>query len=339
MPITDLNSAEGAEVIYGGSRPLSVNKRTGKVQIMTERGFVVNSLLSRDEWVDLDRAVIGAALPMLRAINDLRAKGLVHPLGSLGSMISRWNTLSEVTAANVNMTGQGGGSRDLPETIEKNVPVPVIFKEFMINKRELLASRMMGDGLDVTAAAAVTRVVAEGANSLLINGSTIKLNGQALYGYRTHPDRNTATATALGGGSWATIANIVPTVAGAINGLNADNHYGPFMYYASTTQYNYATLTYFADASGETPYDRIIKMPQIAGFVMDPTLPDGEQLVIDMTKDVVDWAEPRDFAGIQVLEWASGDGLASTFKIMQVGAPRVKSHQDGKSGVMHVTGS
>lgn len=337
--IVDLNSAEGAKTVYGGSRPLYTHKKTGAVQIMTERGFVVNSLLTRDEWVDLDKAVVGAALPMLRAINDLRAKGLIYPLGSLGSTISRWNTISEVTAANVNMTGRGGGSRDLPEMIEKNIPVPVIFKEFEINKRELLASRLMGDGLDVTAAAAITRVVAEGANSLLINGSTLKLNGQSLYGYRTEPNRNTATATALGGGSWATIANIVPTVAGAINGLNTDNHFGPFVYYASTTQYNQATLSYYTDGSGETPYDRITKMPQISAFVMDPTLPDGEQLVVDMVKDVVDWAEPRDFSGIQVLEWASGDGLASTFKIMQVGAPRVKSHQDGKSGIFHVTGA
>jgi uncharacterized linocin/CFP29 family protein len=326
--------------IYGGARPLRVNRRTGKVEIMTERGVIVNSLLTRDEWVLLDQTVVGAALPMLRAVNDLRAKGLIYPLGSIASLVSRWYTTSEVTAASVNMTGRGGSNRDLPETIENGVPVPVVFKEFEIDKRALLASRRMGDGLDVTALAAVTRVVAEQVNSLLINGSTVKLNGQALYGYRTQPNRNTSAASAFsGGGVWSTIANIIPTVAGAIGGLMADNHYGPFTIYLSTNQYNYATLTYYTDGSGETPYDRIKRMPLVADVLLEPGLPDGEQLYIDMVKDVVDWAEPQDMSGIQVLEWTSGDGLASMFKVMQVGAPRVKAHQDLKSGIMHVTGA
>ncbi len=42
--------AGGLDAMIGGSRPLRTNKRTGQVQVMTERGIVVNSLLREDEW-------------------------------------------------------------------------------------------------------------------------------------------------------------------------------------------------------------------------------------------------------------------------------------------------
>lgn len=335
--IVDLR--EGGEALAGSYRPKRFKKNSQRVQFETERGIVVNSLLTRDEWVLLDSAVVAAALPPLRAINDLRSRGLTHRLGSIASVASRWYAASEVTAANVTMSGRGGANRDLPELIENNTPIPVIFKEFEIDTRALLASRRMGDGLDVTALAAVTRVVAEGADSLLINGSGVRLNGAPLYGYRTHPNRNTATATALGGGAWSTITNIIPTIAGAINTLAGDDQYGNFMVYAATAQYNAATLNFFTDGSSETPRDRILRMPQVAGFEMLPTLAAGELLMVRMGSDVVDWAEPQDMGDIQLREWVSGDGLASTFKVMMVGAPRVKAHQDGKSGIMHVTGA
>lgn len=337
--ILNLNSSEGALAVLGGSRPLQVNQRTGQVQIMTSRGIVVNSLLMRDEWAEVDRAVIDAARPLLRAETDLRSRGLRHPLGSMASVASRWYTASEVTAANINMTGQGGANRDLPEMIENGVPVPIIFKDFVIDIRSLMASRRMGDGLDMTALRAVTAVVAEAKEGMLVNGAGLRLNGLPVYGYRNHPNRNTATAGSLGGGDWGTIANILPTVSGMIAMAHTDNHYGPYVLYASTNQYNEAANSYYSDGSGDTPRDRILKLPQISAFEMLPTLADGELLLVQMASDVVDFAEPNDVPGIQVREWASGDGLTTNFKVMAVYVPRVKARQDGKSGVQHVTGA
>lgn len=339
--ILDIRSEDGQAAVIGGSRPLQVNKRTGRVQIATQRGIVVNSMLMRDEWAEIDRTVIEAARYPLKAVNDLRTRGLVHPLGGLGSTISRWYMSSEVTGANVNMSGRGGANRDLPEMIETASPVPVIFKDFEIDQRALLASRRLFDGIDMTSLREATRVVAEGGENLLVNGSSTKLNGVALYGYRTHPNRITSTATALGGGAWSTIANIVPTINGAITAANNQNHYGPFVIYASTAQYNYAALSYYGDASGQTPMQRILLMPQVAAFTLLPTsvLPAGELLMIQMDSNVADWAEPIDLVGVQVREWASDDGLAGMFKVMMVGTPRVKARYDGKSGVVHITGA
>jgi hypothetical protein len=329
---------EARSLLVGGCRPLRVNKGTGEVQIKTKRGVWVNSLLMRDEWVEVDNAVMQAARYPLRAVADLRSRGLTRRLGGIGSVVSRWYTSSEITGASINMTGRGGGNRDLPELIENNVPVPVIFKDFEIDARALEASRRMGDGLDVTVVTEATRVVAEAVENLLVNGASVRLNGHALYGYRTHPNRNTDTAANFGGGDWGTIANVVPTVAGMVNAANADLHYGPFILYASQQQYNEASLTYYTDGSGETPMQRILKMPMISAFNMLPAdvLAAGEVLLVEMSTEVVRWSEAVD---IQVREWASPDGMADLMKVLAIATPEVKARQDGKSGIVHATGA
>lgn len=328
-------NAGGLSEILKGSRPLRVNSRTGEVQIRTPRGLVVNSMLRKDEWAEIDRVVQESARYPLRAVSDLRGRGLTKRLGGLGSMVSQWYASSEMTGATVSMSGRGGASRDLPDLKQLGVPVPVIFKDFEINQRDLEASRRLGDGLDTTSTAEATRVVAEALDALVISGHSTALNGARIYGYTTHPDRNTGTATAMGGGDWSTIDNVTTTVAGMINAANSDRHYGPYMLYVAQTQYNEASLRYYSDGSGETPLQRLLKMPQVSGVQMLPQLTDGEALLIEMKREVVEWAEAM---AIDVIEWSTGDGMATNFKILAVATPLIKSRYDGKSGIVHVTG-
>lgn len=333
-----LSLQQGLPQIVGGSRPDPEEggkvHKSGAVYIQTARGLRVHSLLREDEWHQLDSAVLTAVRYPLRAVADLKSKGLIHTLGGLGTLISTWYTQSAVTPAHVNMSGQGGAERDLPDLAQVGVPVPVIFKEFSIDIRTLQASRMNGDALDVTAGAEAARVVAESLESLMVAGHGTRLNGTPLYGYRNHPSRNTDSAT----GDWGTITNILPTITKLVNGLNADHYYGPYMVYLSTDQYNEASLTYFTDGSGDTPLDRIKRMSQIEDVRMLPpeVLPSGEIIGVEMRQGVVDWAEALD---IQVREWVSGDGMQSMFKVMAVAAPRIKAHYGGQCGVMHITGA
>ncbi len=322
----------------GGRTLIKVNAQTGTVQLQAGRGMVINSMLREDEWAEIDRITMEAAKYPLKAVQDLRTRGLVQRLGGIGTLVSQWYTRSEMTAAVVNMSGQGGAQRDSVDLDQVGVPIPVIFKEFVVDARTLEASRRLGDSLDMTNASEAARVVAETLESLLVNGSALKLNGQALYGYRTHANRNTDTAANYGGGDWGTIANITPTVAGMISAAAGDSHYGPFILYASTTQFNQAALVHYTDGSGQTPLQRIKMMPQIADFkdLPSPVLTDGDLLLVQATREVVDWAEALD---IQVREWVSGDGLTSNFKVLAIAAPRVKARYDGKSGIVHATGA
>jgi len=332
--LTTIN-AEGA--VAGGCRPYQVNKATGDVRIITPRGVTMNSLLKEKEWAAVDAAVLEAALAPLRGVLDLQNAGLTTSLGGIGTLVSQWYTGSELTGASVNMTGQGKGERDLPDLKQAGVPIPVIFKEFVIDARTLDASRRMGDGLDTTTARMAARVVAEKMETMLFSGVTASLNGTVLYGYRTHPDRNTDTASNYGGGDWGTITNITGTISGAINAAHLDNHYGPYVLYVSGTQFNQAAYSFYAD-TGETALSRLRSMEGISDIRMVPPgyLPDGEALLIQMDREVIDWAEAL---GVTTLEWASGDGMTSMFKVMTICAPRVKSRYDGKSGIVHITGA
>lgn len=327
--------------MYIGSRPdwlpkdvMGVNKATGQARVMTERGMVVNSLLRKDEWQDLDQQIQQASLIRLNGVAHLRQGGLVKGLPSIGILNAQFSQADEMTAATSNMTGQGGDG-DRVDFAIINRPVPITFKPFTIPKRELEAARLINTSLDTAHATAASRVVAEKLEDMLINGdATINFDGGVVFGYTTETNRNTGTAAAFGGGDWGTISNIIPTVEGMINTVNGDRYYGPFNIYASTTQYNQATLKRFADGSGQKPSDFIEELPMVNGFFPSDTLADGVVVLVQMTQDVVDWAE---HLMITVVEWMSGDGLVGHFKVMAVATPRVKSDIGSRSGVAHAT--
>jgi uncharacterized linocin/CFP29 family protein len=213
----------------------------------------------------------------------------------------------------------------------------VIFKEFSIGARTLEASRRLGDSLDVTAGVEAARVVAEAEESLLIDGSlAISLNGDVIFGLTSHTYRNTDTAANYGGGDWGTISNILPTIAGMIAAAQGDGFYGPYGILAYPTQYNQAALSFYTDGSGQTALQRILAIAGIADVTMCAGLAAGEVVLFELSPLVVDWAEALP---LQTLEWASGDGMVSHFKVMTVATPRVKADYANASGVVHATGA
>lgn len=299
---------------------------------------VVNSLLPEDAWVELDRAILEAARYPLRLVTDLRSRGLVTPLGSVGSLEARWYTQSAITKATVSMTGRGRAERDLPEMWQDAVPVPVIFKEFSFDWRTLEASRRLGDGIDMTTAVEAARVVAEEIESLVVNGNTtVQLNGRPVYGLRTHPKRKTDTATNFGGGDWGTMSNVLATVAGMVNAANLQNNYGPFVLYVSQAQYNQAMLSRYTDGSGDSALDTIKNLPVISDVISLPpnVMPDGEAEMIQATREYIELAEAM---SIQTREWTSGDGLEAMFKVMAIITPKIKARQGNETGIVHVSG-
>lgn len=323
-----------AEELLTGSRPIGVNANTGAVLVNSARGFQVNSLLKEDEWRAIDQAVMEAARPPLRMLGAVRGAGLTSRIGSLGTMVSQWYTRSEMTAASVSMSGRTT-ERDLPDMKMSGVPVPIFAKEFAIDLRTLLASRRLGDGLDVTTAQEAARVVAEAMDNMVLNGATgVVVNGATIYGLRNHPDINTDTAANYGGGDWGTSTYPVKTVAGMVNAANNDYHYGPFNVFVAQTQYNQAAQTFYTDGSGDTELARILRLPLVNSVTMIPQLPDGNVLLVDMTRETLDWAEVFD---VQTREWATPDGMTSIFRVMAAGVIRVKSRYGGQSGIVLAT--
>jgi hypothetical protein len=340
LQIVNAATEAGAEAAQG-ARPV-YNKRTGQAMIQTPRGLRVNSLLRKDEWEELDSAVVQAATKRLNGVMHLQERGLTQRLGGIGTLLSQWNTASEMTAATANLSGHSRGDRDRVDMHLAGVPVPVVFKPYSIGARELAASRNLGDALNVVNGAAAGRVVAEKLEDMLFNGdSSLNLNGNTIYGYTTHPNRNSGTAGSgdfSNGGDWGTGTNVVSTVADAIAVANADNSYGPFVLYVATTQYNQAANAFFTDGSGQTPLQRVEMLAGIEAVYPSDWLTAGEMVLVEMDREVVDLAIVPGFFPLNNLEWTTGDGMMNMFKAVAIAVPRIKSRYGGKSGIVHVSG-
>lgn len=291
-----------------------------------------NTLLNKDEWIEFDTRVIDIARQRLVGVEDLRSFGLVKTLGGIGTLISQYEKASDMSAANVDMSGVARGDKDSVGFTLVSVPVPVVHKDFEINLRRLMASRKVGDSIDTTQATTAGRRVADKFEDMLFNGLTGNLDGNALYGYTSHPSTNTGTAD----GDFATIANIFSSINAMVAALENDNHQGPFVLYCHTNQFAQMRAVY-TDGSGQSAMTRIkANIPSIREIKTSQSLTDGQLVLVEMTEDTVDLAMAED---VTTVEWAEMGGMISQFKVMLVGAARVKADANGNCGVAFYTGS
>lgn len=291
-----------------------------------------NGLLRTDEWREIDQAVVAVAKQALVGIADLRAFNLIHPLGGLGTLISAYERASDMSAANVDMNGATVGIEDASTYDIAGVPIPIVHKDFRIGIRELEASRRMGNAVDTTNATIAAQKVAEGLESILFNGSTVKSGGYALYGYTTHPSRNTGSAD----GDFGTISNIYTTVNKMVAAARNDGYGGPYVLYVPNDQYA-EMLAMYTDGSGQTALRRCVEnIPGLNAVKNAATLTSGTLVLVSMQRNVVDLALAQDVVPVQ---WDDLGGMMTRFKVMAAMAPRIKSDAAGHSGIVHYTGA
>jgi uncharacterized linocin/CFP29 family protein len=306
-----------------------------------ESGFNVNvlrpyrplhahALLHKAEWEQLDSAVVQVAAEVLTGIADLNALGLVHNLGHIGVLLSQYERIRDLDEAAVNMAIEVDDPEDRVDLALTSVPVPIISKSFRIDMRQLAASRFAGSGIDTMHAEVATRKVAEKLEDLLFNGHATQVQGHTIYGYRTHPDRNTGT-----GADWGTSSNIIPTVLSMVAMMPPAYSAGPFRLYLHPTQFWEAAAV---NPNTDRPILRTIE--EIPGFGpgsvrLASKMVAGEAVLVSMRRDVVDLARAQD---IVPTEWDEKGGLVSRFKVWTAQVPRVKSTAAAASGVVHFTG-
>lgn len=293
-----------------------------------------DALLRYDEWKDLDRSVIQIATDRLVAVADLQSMGLVHNLGSIGQTITQWEELSDMTSANISMSGISRGEKDSANFDNAAVPVPIVHKDFEINLRRLEASRIFGESLDVTQAAIAARKVAEASEDMLFAGNSIQVNGETIYGYTTHPQRNTHSL----GTAWdaeSDNANILADVIAMMDKARADGYYGPYNLYIPS-DYEGVMDEDFQAGSGDirTVRQRLLQLNGLNAIKVADRLADNNVVLVQMTRDVVDLAVAQDITTVQ---WDEQGGMVAQFKVMAVWVPRVKNDFDGNSGIVHAS--
>lgn len=292
-----------------------------------------NDVLRKDEWIQLDETLTGIARQRLIGINDLRSRGLVTNLGGLGTLISQYEQLGDMTAADVDFSGVTDGEKDSVTFTLVSVPVPIIHKDFSINIRRLEASRgpnSIGEPIDRTQVTTAAEKVTEQMEEVLFNGFTGgALNGSSLYGYTTSTTRNTQA-----GSDWGTVTVPETDCINVIGQFEADKYFGPAVFYIATTQFG-QLRAFHTDGSGVTALARLKTINGVDDVRPGDRLTAGTGVAVVMRRDVVDLAVGQD---LTVVEWETKGGMMLNFKVMTAIAPRVKADSAGGSGICTLSG-
>ena len=326
---------------YKGHSVITVN--TGQLDesgnpIYSERPINTNATLRKDEWIDLEDAIIEAARERLVIVEDFRSAGLTYNVGGLGTIISEWETASEITDAVINMDGETVSEKDRQEFGLTGVPIPIIQKDFSIGERMLQASRNRGASLDVTTGTEAARAVARRSEALVFFGANIGAVNSAgssytIPGLTTFPTRETDTIS-----DWSDSATTPETILTEILAMVAlmetnQRAFGPFTLYIPGS-YAFQFRRDLKANSDKTLMERVLEIDAVQAVRVSDVLTTGNVLLLDMVNRYMDLGVAADVTTVQ---WQSGSGFTNHFKTYAAWAPRLKADFDGRCGILHGT--
>jgi len=326
---------EGGAAIPGGTvaqRLLAAN--------MNPMALRDNATLRKDEWIQLDTAVVEVARERLNGVQDLISLGLVFPVeNALGTLVVQHELASEMTAAEVTMDGVTRSRADRVTFSLVSTPLPIVHHDFQITARHLAASRRLGQPIDTTQAAEASRQVAEKLEDMLFNGlssgDTLGFGSDTaqLFGYTNRTNRNTVTLATDWDASAATGATILADVLAMINAAHQDFHFGPFGLYVPTA-YWVPLMDDFKANSDKTIFQRLNELPDIQFVKPADELTADNVVLIELTRTNVDMV-----VGMQptTISWETQGGMVMFFKVMAIMVPRIKIDANSRSGVVHLS--
>jgi hypothetical protein len=298
-----------------------------------------NATLRRDEWKQLDEALIPIARERLGGVQDLIDKGLVFNLGNaMGTTVLEYHDINDAMEAVMTMDGVTRGPGDRVDFTTKYLPLPIIHVDYEINARVLAASRSLGNPLDTTQAEMATRRVSEKLEDMLFTATSYAYGGGTIYSYLNAPNRNQVTL----GTAWDSLSDtstqtvgeqIVEQVLDMKQASINAGHYGPWALYIPTAYETILDDDYNA-TRGNTTRERILAISGIDSIKVVDRLTADNVLLVEMNTSTVRLIRGM---GIQNVEWATEGGMVSKFKVMTIQVPQVRADQDGNSGIVHLS--
>jgi hypothetical protein len=320
-------------VTYTGGDPTS-KKNYVKMRINA------NATLRRDEWKQLDEALLEVSRFRLGGIDDLVSNNLTYNLGNaMGTTVLEYHDVSDAMEAELTMDAITRSKNDRPDFNFHYLPIPIIHVDYEINARELAASRNLGNPLDTIDAQLAARKINEKLEAMLFGATTYSYGDKGsdgrntIYSYVNHPDRNKVALPLAWDNASKTGTQIVTDVITlkqtAINAL----HFGPYMIYIPTAYETALDKDYDSQTPGTTIRERILKISNIKGIKVIDTLPANNILLVQMTPDVVRLVRGM---GMQNVEWKSEGNMVTNYKVMTIQVPQIRSDYNRKSGIVHM---
>ena len=301
--------------------------------------------LRKDDWVQIDQAVVEAARPRLRFFNDLRAAGLnVNLPNALGKIVWQYERQSNISSASVSMDGIRKGDSDRITYNMAQMPLPLITKDFSFSARQIAVSRSGDLPIDVTTASFAAEKVAETVEQLALGvAPEYKFAGGNVYGVCNFPDRLTKVFTnpwyadGTRNASWT--PNILQNeILAARTALAKRFHYGPFSIYHSPDFDEILDDDYNNTTSGIstalTLRERLLKIDSISSIKTSEFLPSGTMIMLEMNRNTIEAITGMDITTVQ---WQTEGGFEIYFKVLCILLPRLKSDYYGNCGILHAS--
>lgn len=288
--------------------------------------------LRKDDWIQLDTAVIKAAKPRLTAVADLRSKGLVYNIpNGMGKTSLEHEAMSDIGPASISMDGLREGNSDRPLFDLRSLPLPIIHKDFNFSARQVMASRNGGSPLDTTNAELAGSKVAEEVERLFLGeNDKYSFGGGALYGYKNFPYALTKDdmTTPSSANHSTTVAEVLAMKQQSMN----NGYYGPWVLYYSPAWGQYMGEDYSTAKGDNTLQERLAKIDKVTEVKQADYLTGTCMILVQQTPDVARAVIGMDITTVQ---WQSHGGMQLNFKVMCIIVPQMRSDYTNQTGIVY----
>lgn len=297
----------------------------------------VGATLRKEEWKQIDDAVVISARERLRVVADIRGAGLTYNIpNGMGKTVLVTQSMTDISGAHIDMDPAKTTEADRPEFDLVNLPLPVIHKDFYFNARQIATSRNSGTPIDVTTAQLAARRVSEEAEKLALGISpTYTYGGGTIYGLTNFPHRITKSLTSPEDSDWSPKV-LIEEILQMRQASTDLFYYGPWVLYNSPAWDQYIDEDY-SDLKGDnTVRDRIKKIEGISDVRTAQFLSGFQLVMVQMTSDVIRMVIGME---VQTLQWETLGGMRINFKVMAIMVPQLRSTtaniNSNHTGIVH----
>lgn len=260
--------------------------------------------LTDDQWEMVDRVVVETAR---RILVGRRFIPVVGPFGP-GVQTVPFDTFGEVEAAEVDVMGEGGEL--VSPLTRQHLPLPIIYKDFRLNWRDIESSQRFDVPLDMGPVATAATACAHAEDDLIFHG-----RGETYPGLLTVEGRLQAEQ-----GDWSQEGAAFEAVVRATQTLIEHGFYGPYALAVSPVLYAYMNRVYKNTG--------VLEIDQVARIVTDgvfqtAVLRENEAVVVATGEANMDLVVAQDM----VTAFLETRNMNHLFRVFEVLALRIKRTQ------------
>ncbi len=258
--------------------------------------------LTEGEWAHLDEIVVATAR------RQLVGRRFINVVGPLGAGVQEVPTYVYIGIEPGIVDVIGGDDPTPIRAASRLHPViPLIYKDFIVNWRDIETGRRFGVPLNLSAAAAAAAFVAQREDDLILNGHA----GLGYSGLTNVSGRETLSMR-----DWAQMGNAFADAVAAMQLLVSRGFYGPFAMVVSPT--NFAHMARVYENTGVLEIEQVRKI-MTAGIFQTPAMSDAAVVVVSTGPQNFDLVIAQDL----ITAYLESQNLNHPFRVLETLVLRV----------------